>query len=179
MLFLTLALTVALQAAEAPPLPWTPNLKADPATKLQTGSASATSNEGNGRLVVRCDRTDDIVVSIQFIPTPPFAKASPRPVSLSFDNGPALGANWEFPGKGAVMTDEIIVTNLSLGIAHARQIKVHAIDPANQVLDATFAGPASEAPIKQVVEACGYTLGVVPHAPAPAPAPAPEESPAP
>lgn len=170
-LFLALALQAAAPAATpaaAPPAPWTPRMKADPATGAQSGSVSAMSVEGNGRLVIRCDRAVENIVSVQFSPTPPFSAATPRPVSIQIDGAAPLGANWEFPGRGAYVADDAIVTTLTTAIAHGRQIKVHIIDPANNVVDATFAGPPSEAPIKQVVEACGYTFGEVPvRAPAP------------
>ncbi|GAA0314470.1 hypothetical protein GCM10009087_26100 [Sphingomonas oligophenolica] len=166
LLFLTMALQAAAPAAAAPPAPppppWTPRMRLDPVTNKTSGSVSVTSADGNSRLVVRCDRRDENVVSIQFIPTPPFAAATPRPVSIAIDGGAALGANWDFPGRGAVVSDETIVTNLTLAIAHGKVIKVHAIDPAEKTMDATFAGPPSDAPIRQVVEACGYTFGVVP-----------------
>jgi hypothetical protein len=170
-------LTLALQAAAAapvpapPPPPWTPRLKADPATGLQSGSVYANAQEGNGRLVVRCDRTGDNVVSVQFFPGLPFTAATPRPVSIKVDDAAPLGANWEFPGKGAYVADDAIVTTLTNAIAHAKRIQVHVIDPLNNVVDASFAGPATETPIKQVVEACGYVLGQIPtRAPTPKPA---------
>jgi len=173
-----LLLTMALQAAvppapaapaAAPVAPWTPRMKTDAATGLQSGSVSASSIEGKGRLVVRCDRRSDNVVSIQFIPTLPFAAATPRPVSIQVDGGSALGANWDFPGSGTYVADDQIVTTLTTAIAHGKQIKVRVIDPMNNVVEATIPGPASEAPIKQVVEACGYTFGQVPvRAPEPA-----------
>ena len=149
-------------------------MKMDPVTNRPSGSVSATSQDGNARLVVRCDRRVNNVVSIQFIPNAPFAAASPRPVSITVDGGTALGANWEFPGRGAVVSDEAIVTTLTVAIAHGKTIKVHVIDPSEKPLDAVFNGPPSEAPIKQVVESCGYTFGVVP-----APEPAPAETPTP
>lgn len=165
-LFLTLALQAAAPAATAPPAPppppWTPRMKTDPVTNKESGSVSVTSADGNSRLVVRCDRRGENVVSLQFIPTPPFAAATPRPVSISVDGGTALGANWDFPGRGAVVSDEVIVTNLTVAIAHGKQIKVHVIDPADKPLDAVFTGPPSEAPIKQVLESCGYSLGAIP-----------------
>ena len=163
-LFLTMALQAAAPAATpaAPPPPWTPRMKTDPATGLSSGSVSANSNEGNGRLVVRCDRKVDNVVSIQFIPKLGFTASTPRPVSIQVDGAAPLGANWDFPGTGAFVADDTIVTTLSTAIAHGKQIKVHAIDPLNSVVDATFPGPASEAPIKQVIEACGYVFGQVP-----------------
>lgn len=164
-----LLLTMALQAAvppaapaAAPVAPWTPRMKTDPKTGLQSGSVSASSVEGKGRLVVRCDRRSDNVVSIQFIPSLPFAAATPRPVSIQVDGAPPLGANWDFPGSGTYVADDQIVTTLTTAIAHGKQIKVRVIDPMNNVVDATIPGPASEAPIKQVVEACGYTFGQVP-----------------
>lgn len=173
-LFLTMALQAAAPAATpAPVAPWTPRMKTDPATGLQSGSVSATAKEGNGRLVVRCDRRSDNVVSIQFIPSMAFAAATPRPVSIQVDGASPLGANWEFPGSGAYVADDQIVTTLTTAIARGKQIKVHVIDPLNNVVDATIPGPPSEAPIKQVIEACGYVLGQVPvRPPAPAPAPA-------
>jgi len=177
-LFLTMALQAAAPAVPAPPAPppppWTPRMKVDPVTNKPSGSVSVTSADGNSRLVVRCDRRGDNVVSIQFIPTPPFAAATPRPVSITVDGGTALGANWDFPGRGAVVSDEAIVTNLTVAIAHGRNIKVRVIDPAEKPLDATFAGPPSDAPIRQVVESCGYTFGVVPvHEAAPPATPTP------
>jgi hypothetical protein len=173
-------LMMALQAAAPaavtppPPPPWTPRMKTDPATKQSSGSVSATSRDGSARLVIRCDHQNSNVVSVQFIPATPFIVASPRPVSIIVDGGMALGANWEFPGRGAMVWDEAIVTTLTVAIAHGKEIKVHVIDPSEKVIDATFPGPSSEAPIKQVVEACGYTFGVVP---GPPPAPATAETP--
>jgi len=172
-----LLLTIALQAvppaatpapspAAAPaPLaaaPWTPHIKLDPVTNRSTGTVWAISQDGRARLVVRCDRNPDNIVSVQFIPTPPFPPATRRPVSIKIDDEPPLGANWQFPGKGAIIADDVIVTNLTVAIAHARQIKVHVIDPSDKPIDAVFVGPGSEAPIKQVLESCGYTFGVSP-----------------
>ena len=175
-LFLTMALQAAAPATATPPAPppppWTPRMKMDPVTNRPSGSVSATSQDGHARLVVRCDRRVDNVVSIQFIPDEPFPAATERPVSITVDGGAALGANWEFPGRGAVVSDQAIVTTLTVAIAHGRSIKVHVIDPSEKPLDAIFPGPPSEAPIKQVVESCGYTFGVMP-TPEPAPPAAP------
>jgi hypothetical protein len=177
-LFLTMALQAAAPAAATPPAPppppWTPRMKMDPVTNRPSGSVSATSQDGNARLVVRCDRRVDNVVSIQFIPTAPFAAATPRPVSITVDGGTPLGTNWDFPGRGAVISDPAVVTTLTVAIAHGKTIKLHVIDPSEKPLDAVFSGPPSEAPIKQVVESCGYTFGVVP-----TPEPAPPATPTP
>jgi hypothetical protein len=176
-LFLTMALQAAAPAAAvpAPVAPWTPRMKVDPATGAQSGSVSVSSIEGKGRLVVRCDRRADNVVSIQFIPSLPFAAATPRPVSIQVDGAAPLGANWDFPGSGTYIADDQIVTTLTSAIAHAKLIKLRVIDPMNNPIDASFAGPPSEAPVKQVLEACGYVLG---QAPIRAPAPAPKAAPA-
>ncbi len=178
MLFLTIALQATAAAPAPPPAPppppWTPRMTVDPVTNRPAGSVSVTSQDGNSRLVIRCDRRLDNLVSIQFIPTPPFAPATRRPVSITVDNGAPLGTNWEFPGRGAIMYDEIIVTNLTVVMAHGKQIKVHVIDPSDKVMDAVFVGPPSEAPIRQVLESCGYSFGVVPVREAePAPTPTP------
>jgi hypothetical protein len=97
-------------------------------------------------------------------------------VTLTADNGPALGTNWEFPGGGAYTAQDAVVTTLSVAIAHAHTIKIRAIDPANVPIDAVFAGPGSEAPIRRTIEACGYVFGQIPTPPAPPPAPAPAKS---
>ena len=180
LLFLMVAIQAAAPAPPAVPAPapaiapWTPQIKIDPATRKSTGTVWAMSQDGRARLVVRCDRQPDNIVSVQFIPTPPFVRATPRPVSIKVDDNAPLGTNWEFPGKGAIMADDVIVTNLTVAIAHAKQIKVHVIDPSEKPIDAVFVGPNSEAPIKQVLESCGYTFGVSP-TPTPAPATASED----
>lgn len=171
MILLLLLQAAAVPAATATP-GWTVVARIDPATHLGSASASTHAVEGGARLVVRCDRSAPgaNAVSVQFIPRPGFAKATSRPVTLTADNGPALGANWEFPGGGAYTAQDGVVTTLSVAIAHARTIKIRAIDPANTPVDAVFAGPGSEAPIRQTVEACGYVFGQMPAPPPPPPA---------
>lgn len=127
-----------------------------------SASASATAADGTARLVVRCDRSGDPVVSVQFLPKPPFAAASMRPVSIQADGGPTLGTNWEFPGGGAFTRSDAVVTNLAVVIAAAKKIRVRAIDPAEHPVDAVFDGPADAGPIRRVLAACGYQLGQVP-----------------
>jgi hypothetical protein len=177
-LFLLLQAASAQPAASAAPaaIPWAVKSKTE-ATGTTSVSASTPSRAGNARLVVRCDHTGDNVVSIQFIPTPAFAKASPRPVSIQADGGATLGTNWEFPGNGAFTAQDAVVTTLSVAIATAKQIKVRAMDPANQPVDAIFDGPPSDAPVRQVLQACGYVLGQVPVRTPPPAAPQPEATP--
>lgn len=165
-------LIMLLQAATPAAAPdWTTVARIDPATHLGSTSASTRTVDGNARLVVRCDRTAGDVnnVSVQFIPKGGFAKASPRPVTLTADNSAALGANWEFPGGGAYTAQDGVVTTLTVAIAHAHTIKIRAIDPADAPVDAVFAGPGSEAPIRRTVEACGYVFGQMPALPPPPP----------
>lgn len=166
-------LALLLLATAPAPAPWTPVLRSD-VQGNRSATASATSTDGSARLVVRCDVRRDKVVSVQFIPRATFAAMTDRPVSLSFDGGSPLGWNWEYPGGGAFVRIDTIVTNLVSGIAHARQIRVRAIGPTNEAIEATFAGPASDAPIRQVLAACDYQLGIVPNrAPVPIPVPTP------
>jgi hypothetical protein len=171
-MILMLLLQAATPAASAPATGWTTVAKIDPATRLGSTSVSTRTADGGARLVVRCDRTAGNInnVSVQFIPKGGFAKATPRPITLTADNGPALGTNWEFPGGGAYTAQDGVVTTLTVAIAHAHTIKIRAIDPADKPIDAVFTGPGSEAPIRQTVEACGYVFGQMPAPPPPPPA---------
>jgi hypothetical protein len=171
-------LMLLLQAAAVPAAAtapgWTTVAKIDPATHLGSTSVSTRTADGAMRLVVRCDRSapGTNAVSVQFIPKGGFARATPRPVTLTADNGPALGTNWEFPGGGAYTAQDGVVTTLTVAIAHAHTIKIRAIDPSNTPIDAVFTGPGSEVPIRQTVEACGQVFGQMPAPPPPAPEPA-------
>lgn len=172
---LALLLQAAVPAAAAPPAPapWAVLKRVDKASAAT--SSSAWSTDGKARLVVRCDVAGEKIVSLQFIPRPAFAAALPRPVSINVDGGGWLGANWQFPGGGAFISDDVIVSNLALLIARGRAIRVRAIDPADVPVDAEFAGPG-EAPIGQVLAACGYELGKAPSR-SPAPLAAPRSAP--
>ncbi|PTS90121.1 hypothetical protein DBR17_01945 [Sphingomonas sp. HMWF008] len=159
-------LALLLQAVAAPPVPWAVTTKVDAASKATTSSAWSADNKA--RLVVRCDVTNEKIVSIQFIPKPGFVAALPRPVSIKADEDGWLGTNWQFPGTGAFISQDVIVTNLAQVIAHGKTIHVRVIDPDNAVVEASFAGPG-EAPIRQVLKACEYELGVIPPRSAPPP----------
>ncbi|MDO7843366.1 hypothetical protein [Sphingomonas immobilis] len=173
LMLLQAATATAAPAPAAPPATpdWAPVVKIDPATKLGSVSTSVHAADGKSRLVVRCDlpKPDIKAASVQFIPKPPFAKASPRPVTITPDDGQALGTNWEFPGGGAYIANDAVVTTLTVAIAHAKAIKVRAIGTDNVPIDATFAGPGSETVIRQVLDACGYVFGQMPVAPPPPP----------
>ncbi len=158
---LGVALLLAQAAAASAPAaaPWAVTTHAG-ATSTATTS-SAWSSDGKARLVVRCDVTAEKIVSIQFIPKPGFAPALPRPVSIKADEDGWLGTNWQFPGTGAFVSEDRVVTNLAVVIAHGQAIHVRAMTPDNVAVDATFVGPG-EAPVRRVLSACGYDFGVVP-----------------
>ena len=175
-------LALLLQAAATTPAPWLVTTKLGAASTAT--STSVWSEDGKARLVVRCDAAKEKIVSIQFIPRGGFPAALPRPVSMNIDDNGWLGANWQFPGSGAFTSQDAIVTTLAAQIARGKAIKVRVINPDNTPVDATFAGPATDAPVRRVLGACAYELGVVPARSAvpaalpdakPTPAPADEE----
>ncbi|MGY2733686.1 hypothetical protein [Sphingomonas sp. UYP23] len=156
-------------AAAVPSAPWAVQTRTS--GKTIATSSSAWSTDTSARLVVRCDATAEKIVSLQFIPKGGFAAALPRPVSLNVDDGGWLGTNWQFPGSGAFISDDVVVSNLAAMIAGGKSIRVRVIDPDNKPVDAVFTGPGA-GPIRQVLSACDYELGKVPaRAGAPAPRP--------
>ena len=165
-----------LQAAAAPPAataPWAVQTRAS--DKTVATSSSAWSSDHSARLVIRCDAANEKIVSLQFIPKEGFVAAQPRPVSLNVDDGGWLGTNWQFPGNGAFISDDVVVSNLAVMIAQGKAIKVRVIDPDDKPVDALFAGPG-QGPIRQVLAACGYDYGKPPArtgAPVPRAVPAP------
>lgn len=187
-MMLAALLPLLMQAASVPapapappstptPVPW--SVAHTTANGAPATSTSVWSADGTARLVVRCDTATSPIVSIQFIPKPGFAAASPRPVSINADDNGWLGTNWQFPGNGAFVSDDVIVTNLTAAVAHARSIRVHVIDPDNGVVEAVFAGPPADTAIRTVLGACGYELGKVPLRSLPPPVPKATAAPAP
>lgn len=169
-------LALLLQGAAPAPAtpgsaPWAVTSTAGKGSKAT--SASVWSQDGKARLVVRCDTATAPIVSLQFIPKPGFPAATPRPVSINIDDNGWFGANWQFPGSGAFVSDDAVVTNLSVMLAHAHAIRVRVVTPDNVTVDAAFAGPAGEAPVRAVLAACGYEFGKIPPRSAPRAAPAP------
>lgn len=148
-------------AAAAPPaaVPWAISVSGKPGHVAT--SSSAWSSDGTARLVLRCDTAIAPIVSLQFIPRHGFAPALPRPVSLNVDDNGWLGTNWQFPGNGAFVSDDVVVTNLAAMIAHGKAIRVRVIGPDEAPVDATFTGPG-EGPVRQVLAACGYAFGIAP-----------------
>jgi hypothetical protein len=137
-------------------------------------SSSAWSTDNSARMVIRCDTASEKIVSLQFIPKAGFVAALPRPVSINVDDGGWLGTNWQFPGNGAFISDDVVVSNLAVMIAQGHSIKVRVIDPDGKPVDAVFNGPG-QAPVRQVLAACGYAYGQAPsRSAAPAPRAVPD-----
>jgi hypothetical protein len=153
-----------LQAAPAPAAvaPWTvtPRPSADPT--ITTTVTSASSVDGNAKLVVRCDAGKAKVVSVQLFSRTSLGGPPARPVSLTFDANTPMIDNWEFVPQGAFQRDDVAVTTLTTALAAAKTIKVHTTTTTGEAVDASFTGPASPAPITSVLAACGYTLGQAP-----------------
>jgi hypothetical protein len=153
-----------LQAAPAPAAvaPWTVSTrpKTDPA--ITSTLTSASSADGNAKLVVRCDAGKAKVVSVQLFSRTPLGGPPARPVSLTFDANTPMIDNWEFLPQGAFQRDDMAVTTLTTALASAKTIKVHTTTTTGAPIDASFAGPASAQPITAVLTACGYTLGQPP-----------------
>lgn len=158
-----LSLFLILQAAPvaAPIVPWTPRERTDAATGARSVTAAATSRETNARLSLRCDAQVP-VVSIQYIPREPLGAGPERTVSVSFDGGPAVALDWEFPGTAAFVRDTPSVTALTIELAKAKTVRVEALSTAGTTVAATFDGPGTDSSVKAVLTACGYTLGEVP-----------------
>ncbi len=173
---LSIALLQAATPASLPAVaPWTPVERTTP-SGTRSVAASAFSADGSARLVVRCDRVTTPVVSIQFIPREQTRRFGVQPVTLQFDGGTPLVDNWEVMGVGLIEREDAAMTTLANGIAHAKAIKLHSVASDDTAVDHFFAGPASDAPIRRVVEACGFTLGQVPQR-APVPAATPSHAP--
>ena len=177
---LTTLMLIQAAAASPTPAPWTA-LDRSVAGGAHAMSAAAPALDGGGRLVVRCDHAGDAVVSIQYIPATPFPIGGMQPVSLQFDGGTPMVANWERMGGGAIERLDGAVTTLTTALVKARRVRLHTSDGGGAAHDADFVGPASDTGVRAVLQACGYTLGSVPDrvaaAPAPAAAPAGEDTP--
>jgi hypothetical protein len=149
--------------ARAPaPAPWTVSTRpnADPTI---TSTVTGTPSDDNGaKLVFRCDSGKVKVVSIQLFTRAALGGPPNRPVSLTIDGGTPLIDNWEFVPQGAFQRADVAVTTTTAAIAAGKSIKLHTTTTTGEPIDATFAGPPSDASIKAVLAACDYTLGQVP-----------------
>ncbi|MES2058281.1 MAG: hypothetical protein V4564_20260 [Pseudomonadota bacterium] len=181
--FLLLALQAAAPApvaappppappAPAAPVPWAIRERTD-AAGVATTTTSVIARDGSSRLVVKCDRGAESIVSVQFITKQTLQIAADsgefadKQVAMRFNNGPAIADGWQFRGSAAFIAGATPVTALTTGLAKAKTITVETTNATNFAFSATFDGPATDAPIRQVLTACGYTLGTVPPPPAP------------
>jgi hypothetical protein len=168
----TPAAAPAAQAAPAP-APWSVRERPDTGNGVASTSASAVARDGSSRLTVKCDRATESIVSVQFIAKQPLQTASDtgefadKQVAMRFNGGAAIADNWQFRSSAAYIASSAPVTALTVELAKAKEIKVETTTATNFAFSATFDGPATSAPIVQVLTACGYKLGEVP-APPPA-----------
>lgn len=138
------------------------------AAGVHSVSASVTGSDTLSRFVVKCDIASEPIVSIQFLQPSPIGQSGDKPVSVRFNGGPAFTYNWQFPGTGTYITDPGAITTLTSFLVKAKTVGVATTNASNFAVQASFAAPGGDKMIKQVLTACGYTLGVVPGPAAPA-----------
>ncbi|OYY76177.1 MAG: hypothetical protein B7Y43_16480 [Sphingomonas sp. 28-62-20] len=154
--------STALTAPPPPPAPpWTAVTRTDATTGATSTSALAYSADRNARLVVRCDRVGEPVVSIQMRTRAGLAASGDHLVSVSVDGAAPIDLPWEFPGSATMNRGTVAVTKLTEAMSKAMSITVSTKD-GEQTVSATFVGPGTGTGIKDVLAACGYELGVVP-----------------
>ena len=162
-----LLLQAAAPAPAPPPAPWEPRARtnANGSTSLV---ASAMARDGSSRMVLKCDRGTEPVVSVQFIAKQPLQIASDngmypvKSVSLRFDGSAAIESDWQFRGGAAWDADAGEVTQLTTMMAKAKTVKIETTNASGFAFEATVDLPPTEATVRQVLAACGYTLGQVP-----------------
>lgn len=154
-------------AAGANDAAWSWRENRDAAAGPRYASVTARSAEGD-RLLVRCDLSDDPVISVQYLPRKTPGSATDKPVTVIPDQGTPLVANWEFPGPGALMRGAQTF-DVVRGIAGARELRVMTTNADGEPIGAIFAGGNGDAPFRRVYAACGLPYAppapVVPAAP--------------
>lgn len=158
-------LALLLQSATPAPAvaPWTATARPSTDPTITSTVAGVSSADNNARLVLRCDVSPKgKFVSLQFFSRTVLGGPPNRPVSLTMDGGTPLIDNWEFVDKAAYTRSDAGVTTLAQAIAAAKSIALHTTTTAGEPVDATFAGPGSDAPVKALLAKCDYQLGVVP-----------------
>lgn len=142
------------------------------AAGVHSVSASVTGSDKLSRFVVKCDVASEPIVSVQFLQPSPIGQSGDKAVSVRFDGGPAFTYNWQFPGSGTYITDPGVITTLTSFLVKAKTVDVATTNASNFAVQGSFAAPGGDRLVKQVLAACGYTLGVVP-----GPAPAKKDAP--
>ncbi|QQV76419.1 hypothetical protein H5J25_13195 [Sphingomonas aliaeris] len=158
----------AAPASAAPaPAAWEVRDKTNPNGTMSV-STSVIARDGSSRLTVKCDKGAEAVVSVQFVSRQQLQEPAadgayaPKSVGLRFDNGPAIAYDWQFQGRVAYNADAPAVTALTMFLSKAKAVQVETTTASNFAFMATFDAPKTDAPIRQVLSACGYTLGQVP-----------------
>lgn len=184
LLLLLQAITPATPAPPAPPpAPWEVRTRTS-ADGVVSTSAAAIARDGSSRLLVKCDKATEAVVSVQFFTRQPLQDAAAdgsfasKPVGLRFDNGAANEYAWQFRAAAAFISNDAAVVSLTQQLSRAKLVKVETTNAGNYRVEALFDGPASDAPIRQVLTACNYVIGVGP-SPQPTASPVPAAKPAP
>lgn len=166
-LLLQAAAPAPVAPAPPPPAPWEPRERTNADGSAST-SAAVIARDGSSRLTVKCDKGAEPVVSVQFVAKQALQEPAEdgsypsKSVGLRFDTGPAIAYDWQFRGRVAYNADPAAVTALTTFLVKAKAIQVETTTAAKFAFMATFDGPASDASIRQVLSACGYTLGEVP-----------------
>ena len=167
LLLLQAAAAPAPAAASPTVAPWTPRERtaANGTTSL---SASAMARDGSSRFVVKCDRGADPVVSIQFFTKQPLqisgddGSFAPKLVALRFNDGAAMGYNWQFLPTATYIADLSAVTELTKMMAKSKVVKVETTNASGFLFEATIDLAPTDAPLIAVLNACGYKLGEIP-----------------
>lgn len=157
MLSFILAFTTLLgaQASIAPAAPaWTYKESTDPA-QPRSASAMIRSEDGNSRLVVRCDTAATPIVSVQFIPRPPIPAGDSRTVTVTYDEAMAEMSQWQFPGAGAYNGEAVEVFLLVDKIAKSKTVRV-GVPQGEAMIEGVFKAPGDDALFRKVYAACGF-----------------------
>ena len=167
------ALLSLLQAAVPAPAPvaapvpvWKLTDRTSPAG-VRSVSAVVLGYDGLSRFIVKCDVAQEPIVSVQFNQPSPLGQSAAKPVAVRFDNAFANTYDWQFPGSGTYVSDPEAVTRLTTLLVKAKTLAVETTNASNFAVQASFPAPGGDAMIRQVLSACGYTLGVAPVAPPP------------
>ena len=162
-----LAVLLLAQAVAVPTPTWKLADRTN-AAGVRSVSAAVIGFDGLSRLVVKCDVSQESIVSMQFLQPTPLGSGE-KPVGVRFDNGFANSYPWRSAGNGVYVSDPEAVTALTTLLAKAKTVTVETTNASNFAVQANFPAPDSDAMIRQVLGVCGYTLGVVPPLPPAAP----------
>ncbi len=145
------------QAVSAPtptPPAWTFKESTD-ASQPKSATATIRSEDGNSRLVVRCDTVATPIVSVQFIPRPGIPAGDARTVTVTYDEAMAEMSQWQFPGAGAYNGEGVEVFLLVDKIAKSKTVRV-GVPQGDVMIEGVFQGPGNDVLFRKVYAACGF-----------------------